>query len=58
VSAKRLKQAKNLLWSGKVQEVINLFKDLKRKGFKTFGNDLEVHHSRIVTAVSDVMRNS
>jgi hypothetical protein len=37
-SAKRLKQAENLWWSGQVNEVINLFKKLTRKGFKTFGN--------------------
>ena len=34
-SLKRLKQAESLLWSGQVNEVINLFKELKRKGFKT-----------------------
>ncbi len=47
-SVKRLKQAENLLWLGQVNEVINLFKDLKRKGFKTFGNYLDFHRNRIV----------
>jgi hypothetical protein len=47
-SVKRLKQAENLLWSGQVNEVINLFKELKRKGFKTFCNYLEFHRNRIV----------
>jgi hypothetical protein len=47
-SVKRLKQAENLLWSGQVNEVINLFKELKRKGFKTFSNYLEFPRNRIV----------
>jgi hypothetical protein len=47
-SVKRLKQAENLLWLGQVNEVINLFKELKRKGFKTFCNYLEFHRNRIV----------
>ena len=47
-SFKQLKSAENLLWQGKVDEVINLFKDLKKKAFKTFGNYLETHRSRIV----------
>jgi len=47
-SLKRLKQAEILLWSGQVNEVINLFKELKRKGFKTFCNYLEFHRNRIV----------
>ena len=47
-SVKRLNQAENLLWSGQVNEVINLFKKLKRKEFKTFCNYLETHRSRIV----------
>ena len=45
---KRLKQAEILLWSGQVNEVINLFKELKRKGFKTFCNYLDFHRNRIV----------
>ncbi len=45
---KRSKQAENLLWSGKVNEVINLFKNLKKKSFKTFCNYLETHRRRIV----------
>jgi predicted butyrate kinase (DUF1464 family) len=47
-SMKRSKQAENLLWSGKVNEVINLFKNLKKKSFKTFCNYLETHRRRIV----------
>jgi predicted butyrate kinase (DUF1464 family) len=47
-SMKRSKQAESLLWSGKVNEVINLFKNLKKKSFKTFCNYLENHRSRIV----------
>jgi hypothetical protein len=47
-SLKRLKQAETLLWFGQVNEVINLFKELKRKGFKTFCNYLEFHRNRIV----------
>jgi hypothetical protein len=35
-SLKRSKQAESLLWSGQVNQVINLFKDLKKKGFQTF----------------------
>jgi hypothetical protein len=45
---KRLKQAESLLGSGKVNEVINLFNHMKRKEFKTFGNYLSTHRSRIV----------
>ena len=47
-SAKRLKQAENLLWSGQVNEAIDLFKELTRKGFKTFCNYLDFHRNRIV----------
>ncbi|HEY9302199.1 MAG TPA: ISKra4 family transposase [Phormidium sp.] len=47
-SVKRLKQAENLLWSGQVNEVINLFKELKKKAFKTFCNYLYFHRNRIV----------
>jgi hypothetical protein len=47
-SFKRLKSAENLLWQGKVDETINLFKDLKKKSFKTFCHYLETHRCRIV----------
>jgi hypothetical protein len=36
-----LKSAENMLWQGKVDEVINLFKDFKGQAFKTFCNYLE-----------------
>jgi hypothetical protein len=47
-SFKRLKLAENLLWQGKIDEAINLFKDLKKKAFKTFGHYLETHCCRII----------
>ena len=47
-SIKRLKSAENMLWQGKTDEVINLFKDFKGQAFKTFGNYLETHRCRIV----------
>jgi hypothetical protein len=47
-SLKREKQAESLLWSGQVNEVINLFNNLKTKEFKTFCNYLSTHRSRIV----------
>ncbi len=47
-SMKRSKQAESLLWSGKVNEVINLFKNLQKKSFKTFCNYLETDRHRIV----------
>jgi hypothetical protein len=47
-SLRRLKQAESLLWCGQVNEVIDLFKDLKKKAFKTFCNYLETHRCRIV----------
>jgi hypothetical protein len=31
-----LKSAENMLWQGKVEQVINLFKDLKVKPLKRF----------------------
>jgi hypothetical protein len=38
-----------MLWQGKVDEVINLFKDFKYQAFiKTFCNYLESHRCRIV----------
>jgi len=45
---KRLKQAENMLWCGQVNEAIDLFKELKKKAFKTFCNYLDTHRSRIV----------
>ena len=45
---KRLKQAESLLSSSQVNEVINLFNNLKKKEFKTFCNYLSTHRSRIV----------
>lgn len=47
-SLKRLKLAENMLWQGKIDEVINLFKEMTKKGFKTFCNYLETHRCRIV----------
>jgi hypothetical protein len=47
-SIKRSKQAESLLWSGQVEQVINLFKDLKRKAFQTFCTYLDTHRNRIV----------
>ena len=47
-SFKRLKSAENFLWPGKVDEAINLFKDLKKKAFKIFCHYLETHRCRIV----------
>jgi hypothetical protein len=37
-SIKRLKSAETMLWQGKVDEVINLFKNFKGQAFKTFCN--------------------
>ena len=37
-SIKRLKSAENMLWQGKVEEVINSFKDFKSQAFKRFGH--------------------
>jgi len=45
---KRLKSAETMLWQGKVDEVINLFKKFKGQAFKTFCNYLETHRCRIV----------
>ena len=47
-SLRRLKQAESLLWCGQVNEVIDLFKHLKKKAFKTFCNYLETHRCRII----------
>jgi hypothetical protein len=37
-----------MLWKGKLDEVIKLFKNFKCQAFKTFGNYLETHRCRIV----------
>ena len=47
-SIKRLKSAENMLWQGKVDEVINSFKDFKGQAFKRFCNYLESHRCRII----------
>jgi len=47
-SLKRLKQAEKLLWNGKIDEAILLFKTLKKKAAQNFCNYLEKHRSRIV----------
>ena len=47
-SLKRLKQAESLLWFGQVNEVINLFKDLKKQAFKRLCNYLGTHRYRII----------
>jgi hypothetical protein len=47
-SLKWLKQAESLLWFGQVNEVINLFKDLKKQAFKRLCNYLETHRYRII----------
>lgn len=47
-SRPRLKQAETLLWTGKVLEVIALFKGLKRKQYARFINYLLTHRSRII----------
>ena len=35
-SLKRLKLAENMLWQGKIDEVINLFKEMKKTDLKYF----------------------
>ncbi len=47
-SIKRLKSAETMLWQGKLDEVIKIFKDFKSQAFKTFCNYLETHRCRIV----------
>ena len=37
-----------MLWQGKVEQVIKLFKDFQGQAFKTFCNYLETHRCRIV----------
>lgn len=48
VSFKRLKLAEFFLWQGKLDEAINLFKDIKNKAFKNFNHYLETHRCRRV----------
>ena len=38
-----------MLWQGKLDEVIKIFKDFKGQAFKTFCNYLETHRCRIVS---------
>lgn len=47
-SLKRLKQARNLLWQGKVDETLELFDGLKSQQARRFRGYLEGHRSRIV----------
>ena len=47
-SIKRLKEAENLLWFGKVDETIELILPLKKKSAKNFCNYLESHRHRII----------
>ena len=47
-SLKRIKKAEKLLWSGKIDEAILLFKALKKKAAQNFCNYLEKHRCRIV----------
>ncbi len=42
------KKAKNILWSGKVDETILLFNRLKKKAAQNLCNYLEKHLSRII----------
>ena len=37
-----------MLWQGKVDEVINSFKDFQGQAFKRLGNYLESHRCRII----------
>ncbi len=46
-SNQRLRQAKNFLWQGLVNDAIALFDDLKKKQAKNFQNYLRKHRSRI-----------
>jgi hypothetical protein len=49
-SLKRLKQSESLLWTGKINEALHLFKDLKlkSKAFQRFLHYIETHRDRIV----------
>jgi hypothetical protein len=46
-SNQRLRQAKNNLWQGLVDDTISVFNDLKKKTAKNFQNYLRKHRSRI-----------
>lgn len=48
VSKKKLEQAENLLWCGKVESTIELLKNNKRKQAKNFCKYLEKHQKRII----------
>ena len=47
-SRKRLKEAENLLWRGKVDETIRLISPLKKKQAQNFCNYVETHRHRII----------
>lgn len=47
-SLKRLKQGEKLLWLGKVEETLDLFRALKKKEAVNFCRYLETHRSRII----------
>ncbi|NEP29862.1 ISKra4 family transposase, partial [Moorena sp. SIO3I6] len=47
-SLKRLKKAKSLLWSGNVDETLNLISPLTKKQAENFCNYLETHRERII----------
>ena len=47
-SRKRLKEAENLLWCGKVDETIRLISPLKKKQAQNFCNYVETHRHRII----------
>ena len=47
-SNKRLKEARNLLWQGKVDETIKLISPLKKKQAQNFCGYLEKHRQRII----------
>ena len=47
-SLKRLKQAENLLWHGKVESTLQLFSHLKKKVARNFCQYLNNHRSRII----------
>ena len=47
-SNKRLKQAQQLLWQGKVDETIELMSELKKKQAKNFCKYLQTHSQRII----------
>ncbi len=45
---KRLKEAENLLWRGKVDETITLISGMKKKQAENFCNYLKTHRHRII----------